>query len=312
VFDSAGNLYGSTVGGGGSGCFNLGCGTIFELTPTTDGHWKENIIYRFKDQGDGYGPEAGLTIDPLGNLYGTTNVGGNLSCNQGYGCGTVFKLSQRGGSWHKTTLYAFAGGRDGAYVWNGVIRDSAGNLYGVTPDCYNGICQGNGTVFELVSVRGKWQHDVLFRFTGGSNANPLGTLTMDPEGSLYGTTAGAACCGNVFRLSRFGKQWKEEILHTFHGGDGAEPITGVTLDKAGNLFGTTPIGGSKNEGTVFELKHSNNQWTITVLHNFYTGYAGDDGYTPAAPLVFGPDGALYGTTLWGGSAGYGTVFRIVP
>ncbi len=311
VFDSAGNLYGTTVGGGGSGCYNLGCGTIFELTPTTDRHWKEKIIYRFKDQGDGYSPEAGLTIDASGNLYGTTNLGGNLSCNQGYGCGTVFQLSKSpDGSWNKTTLHAFAGGRDGAYVWAGVILDSAGNLYGATADCNSSSCQGNGTVFELLSTHGKWQHNVIFRFPGGSNANPSGTLTLDPEGNLYGTAAGAACCGTVFRLSRSGKGWKEQVLHTFNGSDGSEPLTAVILDKAGNLFGTTPIGGSKGEGTAYELKHSNNNWTLTVLHDFGSKYL--DGLTPAAALAFGPDGALYGTTTWGGPDAHGTVFRIVP
>jgi len=310
VFDSAGNLYGTTGGGGGSGCYNLGCGAIFELTPTKDGHWNEKIIYRFKDQGDGYSPDAGLAVDASGNLYGTTNLGGNLSCNPGYGCGTVFKLSKsRGGSWHKTTLHAFAGGRDGAYVRAGVTLDSDGNLYGVTADCYEG-CQGNGTVFELVSTHGKWQHNILFRFPGGSDATPVATLTLDPEGNLYGTAAGAACCGTVFRLSRSGKGWKEEVLHTFSGYDGAEPLSGVILDKAGNLFGTTPIGGSKGQGTVYELKHSNNDWTITVLHDFDSNYL--DGLTPLASLAFGPDGALYGTTMWGGPSAYGTVFRIVP
>jgi uncharacterized repeat protein (TIGR03803 family) len=311
VFDRAGNLYGTTVGGGGSGCYNLGCGTIFELIPSTNGRWKTAIIYRFKDQSDGYRPEAGLAIDASGNLYGTTNLGGNLSCNPGYGCGTVFKLSKsQGGSWHKTTLHAFAGGRDGAYAWAGVILDSAGNLYGVTADCYETSCQGNGTVFELVSTSGKWQHNVLFRFPGGSNATPVATLTMDPEGNLYGTAAGAACCGAVFRLSRSGKEWKEEILHTFNGYDGAEPLSGVILDKDGNLFGTTPIGGNQNQGTAYELKHSNNHWTITMLHDFGSNYL--DGLTPLAALAFGPDGALYGTTMWGGPAAYGTVFRIVP
>ncbi len=311
LFDTAGNLYGTTAGGGGSGCYNLGCGAIFELTPTTDGHWKEKVIYGFKDPGDGYQPEAGLAIDASGNLYGTTNLGGNLSCNQGYGCGTVFKLSKsQGGIWHKTTLHAFAGGRDGAYVWAGVILDSTGNLYGVTADCHNGSCQGNGTVFELVSTHGKWLHTVLFRFPGGSNANPTGTLTLDPVGNLYGTAAGAACCGTVFRLSRSGKGWKEQVLHTFNGSDGSEPVTGVILDKSGNLFGTTPTGGSNSAGTAYELKHSNNNWTITVLHDFYANYL--DGLTPVAPLAIGPDGALYGTTKWGGPASHGTVFRIVP
>jgi len=311
VFDRQGNLYGTSLAGGGKCFSNLDCGAIFELAPTTDGHWKEKVIYGFKDPSDGYSPDAGLAIDGSGNLYGTTNVGGDLSCNQGYGCGTVFQLSKsQDGSWHKTTLHAFAGGRDGADVWAGVILDSAGNLYGATADCYNYACQGNGTVFELVSTNGKWQHKVLFRFPGGSNANPSGTLTLDQEGNLYGTAAGAACCGTVFRLSRSGEGWKEEILHTFNGSDGAEPISGVILDKDGNVFGTTPIGGSQGDGTAYELKHSNNNWTITVLHDFYSNYL--DGLTPVAPLVFGPDGALYGTTMWGGPSAYGTVFRIVP
>jgi len=259
----------------------------------------------------GYAPEAGLTIDGSGNLYGTTNLGGNLSCNPGYGCGTVFQLNKsQDGSWHKTTLHAFAGGQDGAYIWAGVILDLTGKLYGVSADCYYEVCQGNGTVFELVPEHGEWRHNVLFRFPGGPDANPLGTLTQDSEGNLYGTTAGGACCGTVFRLSPSGAEWKQTILHTFNGADGAEPVAGVILDKAGNLFGTTKQGGSNREGTAFELKRSKDDWTIQVLHNFFSNYL--DGYEPVAPLALGPDGALYGTTLWGGPEGYGTVFRIVP
>jgi hypothetical protein len=165
-------------------------------------------------------------------------------------------------------------------------------------------------VFELVSTHGKWQHNVIFRFPGGSNANPSASLTLDPDGNLYGTAAGAACCGTVFRLSRSGKEWKEQVLHTFNGSDGAEPLTAVILDKAGNLFGTTPIGGSHGQGAAYELERSNNNWTITVLHDFGSNYL--DGLTPVAPLALGPDGALYGTTMWGGPNAYGTVFCIVP
>ena len=192
-----------------------------------------------------------MTRSAAGNLYGTTFGGG------AYGNGTVFKVATNGDA---TTLYSFTGAADGAGPLGGLIRDRRGRLYGttlrggdqsVTCDGYVGC----GTVFELTS-QGK--ETVLYSFTGGADgANPAAGLIRDAAGNLYGTTqfGGASpCsglgCGTVFMV---GKNGKVVVLHTFTGGaDGSNPQAGLIRNRA-NLYGTTPIGGAYNLGTLFKL-----------------------------------------------------------
>jgi uncharacterized repeat protein (TIGR03803 family) len=319
VFDRAGNLYGTTVGGG-LGCNESGCGTIFELSPVQGGHWDEKVLYRFRGGYDGEGPQAGLVLDASGNLYGTTTWGGDPSCNRGTGCGTVFELTPNRGGWTETVLHAFAGGRDGAYPFlAGVILDSKGNLYGTTIGYTVGTPEGTGTVFQLTrSANGRWKHRVLYKFPGGSNGYPAAGLTLGVDGNLYGTTQGGGpqtiCCSTVFQLKRSRTGWQETTLHSFTGADGAFPLAGVIFDKKGNLYGITPEGGPGHCfagcGVVFKLERSKNSWTETVLHSF--GVQPYDGYYPVGGLTFDQKGVLYGTTTYGGKAAYGTVFRIAP
>jgi len=174
IFDSAGNLYGATAGwyGGAS------AGTVFELTPDSDGTWTESVIHSFEGGKDGAVAEGTLIFDPTGSLYGTTYRGG------AHGYGTVFKLTPgTGGAWTKTVLHQFKGGKDGANPFGGVVFDTAGNLYGPTHG-------GDGTVFKLVpNSKGEWTEQMLHRFKGGPDGlNPWGGVVLDAAGNVYGTT----------------------------------------------------------------------------------------------------------------------------
>ena len=199
IFDQAGNLYGTTKYGG-----DFDWGTVFQLTPHSDGKWTERVLYSFTDGNDGARPLANLIWDQAGNLYGTTTIGGNSTCLGG-GCGVVFQLSpNQDGSWTESVLYAFKGGADGGEPNGGLILDQAGNLYGTTTG--RGTSKW-GTVLSLAHNQdGSWTEAVLHHFafdTGG--AVPRRGLTFDQAGALYGTTfyAGDPCCqcGVVFKLS---------------------------------------------------------------------------------------------------------------
>jgi uncharacterized repeat protein (TIGR03803 family) len=249
--DAAGNLYGTT-GGGGDG----GYGTVFQLDPSGN----LTVLYSFTGGSDGRNPDSALIADAGGNLYGTTNQGGDLvSCNDPntHGCGTVFQLTPPGSL---TVLHRFAGSDGSRPVdWAGLLADAAGNLYGTTSA---GGANGRGTVFQLDS---SGTLTVLYSFTGGSDGgDPTAGLIADTAGNLYGTTleggATGNCnqpygCGTVFQLTPSGAL---TVLHTFTGSDGASPEAGLIADAAGNLYGTTHSGGAGTScvqgcGTVFEL-----------------------------------------------------------
>jgi uncharacterized repeat protein (TIGR03803 family) len=218
-------------------------------------------------------------------------------------------------------LHNFTGGRDGGSPFAGLIMDRAGNLYGTT--AYGG--SGNGTVFRLVHKNSSWVFAPLYSFTRGSDgANPQARVIIGPDGGLYGTTQyGANGYGTVFKLTPPPTAcktalcpWMETTLYRFSGGaDGGNPFGEVVFDKAGNLYGTTLLGGigTCNNlytcGVVYELKRSGGSWTESVLYSF-TG--GDDGGAPSAGLIFDADGNLYSTTSTGGSHNDGTVFQLSP
>jgi len=254
IADSAGNHYGLTYTGGTGGvsCGVLGCGTVYKVDKTG----KETVLYSFTGATDGGGPYYGnLVRDAAGNLYGTNGFGGSLS-NCSVGCGVVFKVDSTG---HESVLYAFTGGADGANPRGGLVRDSAGNLYGTTYDggipggCIFGY--GCGTVFKLDT---SGNLTTLYSFTGGSDGgNSFATLVRDAAGNLYGTTyAGAFGYGTIFKLDSAGN---ETTLYQFTDTtDGAFPIAGLVRDAAGNLYGTTAGGGGASActggcGTVFKL-----------------------------------------------------------
>jgi uncharacterized repeat protein (TIGR03803 family) len=193
IRDPDGNVYGVTNNGGGGTLCGVtgpgGCGTVFKISPTG----AEKILYRFTGGTDGSFPLAGLVWDSAGNLYGTTQNGGDLSCDNGFGCGTVFKLDPAG---TETVLYSFTGGADGSVPTTGLLCDTAGNLYGTTST--GGV--GYGVVFEL-SQSGT--ETVLYTFSGGTDgAYPFGGLVRDKAGNLYGTTDfGGSGFGVVFKIT---------------------------------------------------------------------------------------------------------------
>jgi uncharacterized repeat protein (TIGR03803 family) len=319
VFDKAGNLYGTTLDGGTSQISQLG--TVFKLTENSDGTWTESVLYSFCSLAnclDGSRPTSALRFDADGNLYGTTASGGTFSCGC-CGCGTVFKLTHNSnGSWTQSALWNFTGGDDGQFP-NGVIFDTAGNLYGTMFDGGNGVCRGFGCgrVFKLMpNPDGSWTASVLYSFAGGTDGgNPFGDLIFDAAGNLYGTTVtggGAGCsdqlgCGTVFELTpNADGTWKESVLHSFKNHPGASPAAGLTFDRTGNLYGTTQNGGAINGGVVFKLSPQlDGSWTYTALHVFL----GKPAAIPSSGLVLDNTGNFYGTTV-GSNAG--TVFELTP
>jgi uncharacterized repeat protein (TIGR03803 family) len=251
------------------------------------------VLYTFTGGTDGSNPSVGLIRDAQGNLYGTTRAGGGSNCSGG--CGTVFKLDTTG---KFTLLHTFNGRGDGKNPFAGLIRDGSGNLYGTA---FSGGASKLGTVFKL-DAAGK--QSVLHNFLGIEGANPAAGLIRDAEGNLYGTArrGGAFKRGTVFKLKP-GTTGYVTVLHTFTGGlDGGNPAASLLRDAAGNLYGTTILGGTSNAGTVFKLDADGNE---TVLHSFN----GTDGESPYAGLIGDAAGNLYGTTLYGG-ASYGTIFKL--
>jgi uncharacterized repeat protein (TIGR03803 family) len=284
IADNKGNLYGTTQYGGTSVVPYIG-GTVFELSPQSDGTWSETILHNFCSEYssgiclDGATPLAGLILDAQGNLYGTTYAGGNPQCGYG-GCGIVFELAPplvQGGMWSETVLYNFCS----QPVQN-------------TDNCLDGF----------------W---------------PASQLTFDSHGNLYGTTSYGGAhhelpinqTGVIFELSPGIAGWAETTLYSFCSLgtgdeclDGAYPLAGVTFDKSGNLFGTTAIGGHGSyhvaAGTVYELSPGTNGWTETVLLTIRLPNA----TFPQGAVTFDPLGNLY-TTYAGGGLGYpGAVLRL--
>jgi len=292
VRDNEGNLYGTTFfGGNGTGCdINFaGCGVVFEITPSG----VETVLHAFSGAKDGWNPTGRLIRDDAGNLYGTTQFGGL------FGYGTVFKLDSFG---NETILHHFRGGSDGANPNAGVVEDSTGNLYGTTR--YGGQgCDGEGcgTVFKIATSGAE---TILYRFRDGSDgANPLSGVALDSAGDIYGTAwaGGIFNYGTIFEIDILGH---EKILYHFAGGgDGSNPVGGVTLDKSGNLFGTASGAGSSYIGTVFEVSAAGTESTV------YTFTGGVDGAYPTSHLLVDSAGNLYGMASQG-VAGWGSVFKV--
>ena len=300
-----GALYGTTVSGGGSGCYNsTGCGSIFEVS--TSG--SERVIYSFQGGADGQRPYAPL-INVNGTLYGTTGYGGTGACDyiDEKGCGTVFTVSTSGS---EHVLYSFKGGKDGIAP-SAALIDVKGTLYGTTS---GGGANGKGTVFKVTA---SGVERVLYSFKGGKDGAQPGAALIDVTGALYGTTnrggGGSACspgCGTVFTVSTSGA---ERVLHRFKSGtDGAYP-SGLT-NVSGTLYGTTTEGGrdgcTYGCGTIFDVS------TSGVEHILYSFQGGADGANPNARLIE-VNGMLFGTASGGGDSGCnvygcGTVFEATP
>jgi uncharacterized repeat protein (TIGR03803 family) len=291
ILDSTGSLYGTTGSGG-----SAELGSVFKLTPNSQGGWTESMIYSFKDSATGENPRSGLVFDTQGNLYGITTSGGLPSCSPYGGCGVVFKLKPSGTGWTQSVIHAFSG-TDGSYPQGPLVLDAAGNLYGATQ---SGGTFGFGTVFKLApSSGGLWKETVLYNFTGGTDGSQLlGGLVFDQAGNLYGATSigGVSGYGTVFKLAPSnGGAWTETVLHSFTNGfDSGYPQGPLALDAAGNLYGSTTR-------TVFELSPSGGGWTLTT----FRGLPGIP-----SPVILDAAGNLYGTTSSGTT--YGSVFQLTP
>jgi len=280
--DSAGNLYGTTGGGGA-----LNQGTVYKLDAA--GH--ETVLYSFTGGVDGGSPQAGVILDSAGNVYGTASGGGTA------GDGVVYKL--HGTGYDLTVLHSFTGGADGAFPDAGVILDSAGNLYGTTPTG----SANQGAVYKLHGSG--YDLTVLHSFTGGAGGGTpsRGGLIRDSAGNLYGTTYGGGAIngGVVYKLH--GTGYDLTVLHSFTGAGGANPSAGVIQDPAGNLYGTTTSGGALGAGTVYKLDASGHE---TVLYSLRT--LAPNQVVPG--VIRDPAGNLYGTTFQGGKFNFGTVFEV--
>lgn len=309
TMDKKGNLYGTTIFGG-----TQVFGTVFELSPSEDGEWKETILHNFTGGNDGGEPQYGsLVFDDSGNLYGTTQNAGT------YGYGVAFELSPSpNGSWTETVLHSFAEDATDGGSPMAVVFDKKGDLYGTAAQ---GGSLGRGVVFELSHTGGgTWTETILHNFADDGTDGGIPTAGVIFHGrQLFGTTehGGAYALGTVYKLSLTKKGWEEQILHSFtnNGADGFPPKGTVVFDKAGNIYGTTYGGGTDGFGTVFELTKSKSTWGETILYSF-TGQS-DGGY-PYFGLAIDSTGNLYGATSGGGSAsaesglGNGVVFEITP
>ncbi len=344
--DPAGNLYGTTLYGGGADFDCPGadtCGAVFKVSASD----KETVLHRFTGGSDGGNPYSGLVRDAAGNLYGASYDGGSVNCQAG--CGVVFKMSKNG---KETVLHAFEGGTtDGCDPAGELLRDNAGNLYGIAGcgaynyglvykldskghekilynfSAYPGgglLLAGRGNFYGLIAGGGNdtWgavytltksgRLSILYSFNGGTNDGcfPLGTPAMDANGNLYGTTnqCGSANYGTVWKLNT---DHTETVLHNFtdEPSDGALPFAGVILDTDVNIYGGTFAGGASNYGTVYRLDANGN---FTLLHSF----AGSDGASPRGGVIRDKKGNLYGTSVGGGTGpcreGCGTVWELKP
>ena len=307
-----GVLYGTTRVGGANDK-----GTVYSLTPSETGaRWKHNVLHDF-DGTDGSEPFSDLARGQDGTLYGTTSAGAQAN-------GTVFALMPptTGSKWKLQTLHVFTGSAtDGGIPFAGVVRGPDGSLFGTT---IAGGTASQGTAYMLSPpTRGNnWQFRLLTSFVSGTDGGqPFGMLTLDSQGSLFGTTTRGGTvdcdCGTVFMLvpPQTGNHWHKAILHRFVGHpDGSNPYSQLVIDQAGALLGSTYLGGTLDHGTVFRLSPPappRAKWSITNLTSFDRA----NGYGPLfyGPLVVDDGGAIYGTTQNStASETGGTVFRLTP
>lgn len=314
TIDRAGNLYGGTDFGGlsGSQCYaGSTCGTIFKLTHR-DSNWIFSTLYSFHGP-DGATPDAPLAFGPDGALYGSTFYGG-IGCFNG--CGNVFRLQPQptfcasvSCPWTQTVLYQFTGQSDGSEPAFGALTfDASGNLYGTSTGNGTGTC---GTVFELAPNGNQWAFNVIWTFTGYlDGCSSWSGVTFDQAGNLYGTTneGGADGFGTAFELSPAGQSWSLTPLHQFdNSSDGSRSFGNLIFNSSGDLLGSNAEGGAGDEGGVFKLSPSGGGWSLSVLHSF-DGEA--DG--PQAAVQMDSAGNLYGTTVQGGTHGWGNVFKLTP
>jgi len=325
--DAHGNLYGTTAMGA------HGYGTVFKLGHAGSG-WILTPLYAFQGGSDGEYPVARVVFGPNQTLYGTTRNGGGGGCTGG-GCGTLFNLQPRPTAcgtflcpWIETILLHF-NGNGGSYPLSEVTFDNSGNIFGTTeygvplqdgegscdPDC--------GLVYELSPSNGGWTESTPYGFKDGSfgqnGAYPVGGVTFDSAGNLYGTTGGYFQPGIIFELTPPGNPyWTFQQLYDFDNDGAGGPVAKMILDPTGTFYGDTAglyPGYGSQPGSVFSFApNGQGGWTFTTLHTFSTIGGG-----PAGQLLRDSSGNLYGTTIAGGnqygncpSDGCGMIFELSP
>jgi uncharacterized repeat protein (TIGR03803 family) len=293
VQDTNGDFYGSTVAGGANGY-----GTVFKITPS--GTLKTLDSFTFAD---GFNPEAAFVPGTNGKLYGTTVNGGDSSCHDGYGCGTVFRITPSG---TLTVLHTFDSA-NGQFLHAGLVQGTNGDFYGTAQQ---GGANNDGTVFRITP---SGTLKTLYSFCSQSNCTdgyyPYGGLVQGTDGNFYGTTSYGGANNNdgtVFRITPSGTL---TTLHSFDGTDGYYPNAALVEGTDGNFYGTTTYGGANNnDGTVFKITPSG---TLTMLYSFCMQSGCTDGENPyAAALIQDTNGTFYGTTQYGGANGDGTIFSL--
>jgi uncharacterized repeat protein (TIGR03803 family) len=295
VFGPGGALYGLTSGSGGGGVFRLTPPPTFCAGFTCN--WQETLLHQFTGQPDGSGPNSRVLFDPAGNMYGVTFEGG------AYNAGAVYELSPGGGGWTESVIYSFNQNLGvGTSLPNGpLVLDRSGDLYG-TAYC-NEIGGCFGAVWQLQQSQSGWGLNNIFTFNG-FNGFELDGVISDASGNLYGFSDGDQDNGseNAYKLSPSSEGWTYTLVNDL-GSEGN--LSGPAMDAAGNLYGSDITSGY---GTLFKLTRSGDTWTYSVLHTF----SGPDGEFPVGTIVVDSSGNLYGTTVKGGSYGYGVIWEITP
>jgi uncharacterized repeat protein (TIGR03803 family) len=311
VADARGNFYGTAA----NGCtYNFGC--VFKLS-NPNGIWTQTILYSFSGS-DGATPTASVILDSTGNIYGTTALGG------AFNGGIAFQLTPTTrGPWTESILHSFGSGSDG-YTPAELTIDSTGDIYGITQ--FGGTASSGpnngGTVYRLTNSNGAWTETLLYSFPGeflGPNGDlPVGGVTIDHAGNLYGVTqaGGSHGKGAVFALAHAADgTYTEHIIHSFTVADGDLPNSTPVFDSAGNLYGTTYFGGNTNLcpsdgcGVIYQLtKDSSGSWNENVLRELQK----EDGWEAVGPVVFDRDGNLYVAAQAGGADSWGTILKLTP
>ncbi len=321
TMDSSGNLYGTAVGSGA-----YGWGTVYELARFGSG-WSFSTLYAFRgltgDFADGGGPASRVVFGPNGGLYGTTMHGGfGQGCIEwNFGCGTVYSLRNRSGSWVEGIFFQFGNFDGGNPGYGDVIFDTAGNLYDTSS--ISGPT-GNGVAYQLHTIN--FGERVLRTFTGTPDgSSPISGPILDQAGNLYGTTlaGGENGYGTVYELSPSETGWTEAILYSFtNGSDGGGPTSNLVMDESGNLYGATQSGGSYGGGTVFKLAKTSGSWALTTIYEFRSttrsaprgvlagGCSGQPFTGSNRTLSIDTAGNLYGTTSADAANQYGSIYKL--
>ncbi len=311
TLDGGGNLYGTA-----------GQYVTFELEHRGSG-WLLNPLHIFNGPPDGSRPVGRVVFGPNGTLYGATTMGGNDGCTDGLGCGVIYNLQPPPTAcftslcpWNEQVLYRFTDTpNDGAWPAGDLVFDDAGNIYGNT---YQGGLDDVGTAYKLTPTANGWVEETLYNFTYAAGVSyPVSGFLRDSAGNLYGTASDGisyngctgSMCGAVYELSPSGSGWTLTILHQFSGIDGSIPNGGLIPDEAGNLYGATEQGGTRGNGTVYELEKSGSGWNFRVIYDFQG--EGDE-IGPTAALFRDAAGNLYGVTGTEGPYMSGNLFQLTP